>query len=84
MGELRERHVESGNAPREDEEAALVITPRRADRGKDAWLFLAASTVIEALVWGWLRIFFFLSQILMNAKPLHRILILIWGVPGLL
>ncbi|ELR03521.1 hypothetical protein VC83_03396 [Pseudogymnoascus destructans] len=52
MGELRERHVESGNAPREEEQAALVITPRTADRGKDAWLFLAASTVIEALVWG--------------------------------
>ncbi|OBT86281.1 hypothetical protein VE02_05576 [Pseudogymnoascus sp. 03VT05] len=52
MGELRERHVETGNAPREEEQDALVITPRRADRGKDAWLFLAASTVIEALVWG--------------------------------
>ncbi|KFY72282.1 hypothetical protein V499_07568 [Pseudogymnoascus sp. VKM F-103] len=53
MGELRERHVESGNSPSsEEEQTALVITPRRADRGKDAWLFLAASTVIEALVWG--------------------------------
>lgn len=59
MGELRERHVESGHSPSsEEEQAALVITPRRADRGKDAWMFLAASTVIEALVWGWLRIFF--------------------------
>jgi hypothetical protein len=47
MGELRERHVESGNSPSsEEEQTALVITPRRADRGKDAWLFLAASTVI--------------------------------------
>ncbi|KFX93023.1 hypothetical protein O988_07036 [Pseudogymnoascus sp. VKM F-3808] len=52
LGELRERHVESGNGPREDERTALVDAPRRADRGKDAWLFLAASTVIEAVVWG--------------------------------
>ena len=52
LGELRERHVESGNGPREDEHTALVDAPRRADRGKDAWLFLAASTVIEAVVWG--------------------------------
>lgn len=52
LGELRERHVESGDAPREQEQAALIDTPRRADGGKDAWLFLAAGTVIEALVWG--------------------------------
>lgn len=64
MGELRERHVESGNAPREDEQAALVTTSRKADRGKDAWMFLAASTVIEALVWGWLRICFLCLKLL--------------------
>lgn len=52
LGELRERHVESGNAPREEEQTPLVDAPRRADGGKDAWLFLAAGTVIEALVWG--------------------------------
>ncbi|KFZ03856.1 hypothetical protein V502_10603 [Pseudogymnoascus sp. VKM F-4520 (FW-2644)] len=52
LGELRERHVESGNAPRDEEQTPLVDAPRRADGGKDAWLFLAAGTVIEALVWG--------------------------------
>lgn len=52
LGELRERHVESGNAPREVHHARLIDAPRKADGGKDAWLFLAASTIIEALVWG--------------------------------
>ncbi|KFY09090.1 hypothetical protein V492_05628 [Pseudogymnoascus sp. VKM F-4246] len=52
LGELRERHVEGGNARREAEQSTPVDIPRRADGGKDAWLFLAASTLIEALVWG--------------------------------
>ena len=31
----------------------------QADGGKDAWLFLAAGFVIEALVWGQLFMLFF-------------------------
>jgi hypothetical protein len=52
LGELRERHAESGDVSREQEQVELVPAPKRADGGKDAWLFLAAGTVIEALVWG--------------------------------
>ena len=33
-----------------------------ADRGKDAWLFLAGSFVIEALVWGTLPKFGHFSE----------------------
>jgi hypothetical protein len=41
-----EAELESPNAPTHE----FSLPP--VDRGKDAWLFLAASFVIEALVWG--------------------------------
>lgn len=52
LKDLSEGQVELGNnqppqAPYEQTDAA-----RKPDGGKDAWLFLAACTIVEALVWG--------------------------------
>lgn len=53
----------------------------QADGGKDAWLFLAAGFVIEALVWGQ-----FLASCVMGSKisDLLRVSVLFWCVPGIL
>lgn len=47
MASDAEAELESPTAPTPHE---FYLPP--VDRGKDAWLFLAASFVIEALVWG--------------------------------
>lgn len=47
MASDAEAELESPNGPTPHE---FSLPP--VDRGKDAWLFLAASFVIEALVWG--------------------------------
>lgn len=47
MASDAEAELESPTAPTPHE---FSLPP--VDRGKDAWLFLAASFVIEALVWG--------------------------------
>src|ERR1700759_5282916 len=46
----RDRGVEPSNF----EPTSSIDAPRipRADSGKDAWLFLAACFVLEALIWG--------------------------------
>ncbi|KAK0116216.1 hypothetical protein ONS95_013243 [Cadophora gregata] len=43
---------DSGEIPEEAAIAHQEFSLPRADSGKDAWLFLAAGFVIEALVWG--------------------------------
>lgn len=52
--ELETRHpnllADSSSYPSDDQHNELQLPP--VDGGKDAWLFLAASFIIEALVWG--------------------------------
>jgi hypothetical protein len=52
--------IEHGNNPVPPAPSEQAGAARKADGGKDAWLFLAACTVVEALVWGLSRIFSFL------------------------
>ena len=47
---LSHRTPDSTSTIAEEETQRFSLPP--ADRGKDAWLFLAAAFILEALVWG--------------------------------
>jgi hypothetical protein len=56
------------------------------DRGKDAWLFLAACWAVEALVWGKF-VYVHISSPLYPYRLtgiLRRLRFFFWGVPGIL
>jgi hypothetical protein len=51
MGTLPSNQEETENQ-RLDEQHGPEFSLPQADGGKDAWLFLAACFIVEALVWG--------------------------------
>lgn len=52
LSAVSEGRVEVGNNVESPGQGESNATHPPADGGKDAWLFLAACTVVEALVWG--------------------------------
>lgn len=64
LSDWPQRQIEHGNNPVPPVQGEQTGTARKADGGKDAWLFLAACTVVEALVWGLSRIFLVLCSII--------------------
>jgi hypothetical protein len=52
LRDLSDQYVDIGRSPRPQEDTSTTNSLPRADGGKHAWLFLAACTSIEAVVWG--------------------------------
>lgn len=81
MRNISNEREELGTGSLDDQHGHEFSLPQ-ADGGKDAWLFLAACFIVEALVWG--KLFIAAPRSTSLTDDVSRFPVLIWCIPRIL